>query len=74
MYDFKDIQKGPIASVVTSVNESVLNAVCSTGQTEKESEIYAVNFITDRKGNVLTYPNSFYSGIASAPIRPSRIL
>ena len=64
MYDFKDIQKGPIASVVTSVNESVLNAVCSTGQTEKESEIYAVNFITDRKGNVLTYPNSFYSGIA----------
>ena len=41
---FKDIQKGPIASVVTSVNESVLNAVCSTGQTEKESEIYAVKF------------------------------
>lgn len=66
MYDFQDIQRGSIATIVMSINESVLNAVCSTAK-EDGSEVYTINFITDRDGNVLTYPNSFYAGITADP-------
>lgn len=61
MYDFADIQRGTVGTVIMSINESVLNAVCSTAQ--EEGELYTVNFITDTQGNILTYPESFYSGI-----------
>lgn len=61
LYDFKNIQKGSIGTIVMSINESVLNAVCSTAQ--EGADVYTINFITDKQGNVLTYPNSFYSGI-----------
>ncbi|PWJ50461.1 cache domain-containing sensor histidine kinase [Faecalicatena contorta] len=63
MYDFENIQEGPIATIVMSINESVLNKVCKTSQGEDEKETYTINFITDREGNVLTYPDSFYAGI-----------
>lgn len=61
MYDFKNIQEGSIGTIVMSINESVLNAVCSTAQ--EGADVYTINFITDKQGNVLTYPDSFYSGI-----------
>lgn len=61
MYDFSDIQRGTIGTVIMSIDESVLNAVCSTVQ--EEGDLYTANFITDKEGNILTYPNSFYSGI-----------
>lgn len=66
LYDFKDIQKGPIGTIIMSINESVLHAVCSTAQ-EEGAEVYTINFITDREGNVLTYPNSFYAGVTMDP-------
>ncbi len=62
MYDFSDIQKGTVGTVVMSINESVLNAVCSGAQ--DGGELYTINFIMDKDGNILTYPGSFYSGIA----------
>ncbi len=62
MYDFKDIRKGAIGTVIMSVNESVLNAVCSTAR--ENEEVYTINFITDKDGTILSYPNSFYSGIS----------
>lgn len=61
MYDFTDIQRGAVGTVIMSINESVLNAVCSTAQ--ENGELYSINFIMDHAGNVLTYPESFYSGI-----------
>ena len=66
LYDFKDIQKGPIGTIVMSINESVLHAVCSTAREEGE-EVYTINFITDQEGNILTYPDSFYAGIVMDP-------
>lgn len=66
MFDFKNIQEGSIATIVMSINESVLNSVCSTAK-ENGTEPYTINFITDKEGNVLTYPNSFYSGITISP-------
>ncbi len=64
MYDFKDIGKGPIGTVIMSVSESVLHAVCSTAQ--EGAEVYTVNFISDQENHILTYPDSFYSGIVLA--------
>lgn len=64
MYDFRDMKKGKIGTVIMSVSESVLHAVCAAGQ--EEEGIYTVNFITDDKGAVLTYPDSFYSGLTLA--------
>lgn len=61
MYDFTDVQRGTIGTVIMSVNESVLNAVCSVS--EENGGSYAINFITDKEGSVLSYPDSFYSGI-----------
>lgn len=67
LHDFKDIQKGAIGTVIISVSESVLNAVCATVQ--EGAEVYTVTFIMDEAGNILTYPHSFYAGIALAPGR-----
>ena len=61
MYDFTDIQRGAVGTVIMSVNESVLNDVCGVAQ--ENEECYTINFITDKDGNILTYPNAFYSGI-----------
>ncbi|MEZ3434880.1 MAG: sensor histidine kinase [Lachnospiraceae bacterium] len=64
MYDFKDIRKGTIGTVIMSVNETVLNSVCSAGQ--EETDAYTFNFIADEEGRILTYPEPFYAGIALA--------
>lgn len=61
IYDFKNISNGSIATVILSINESVLNAVCSAGH-ENEG-VYSINFIMDAQGNVLTYPDAFYAGL-----------
>lgn len=61
IYDFQDISSGSIATVILSINESVLNAVCSAGH--EDEEVYSINFIMDAQGNVLTYPDAFYSGL-----------
>lgn len=67
MYDFADIQKGAVGTVVMSINESVLNDVCST--VKEDGEQYSINFIVDQDGNILSYPKSFYSGITLAKDR-----
>lgn len=63
MYNLKNMKEGSIATVVLSVNESVLNTVCNAGLPEDRSNAYAINFIMDKQNNILTYPNAFYSGI-----------
>lgn len=66
MFDLDNLSKGTIATVVMSVNESVLNEVC-TAVRDDNTEQYMINFITDQERNVLTYPDSFYSGIKMDP-------
>lgn len=63
MYDLNNIQNGPIATIVMSVNENVLSKVCNTSKDVSEDEIFAVNFIIDDQGNVISFPNAFYTGI-----------
>jgi Predicted signal transduction protein with a C-terminal ATPase domain len=64
VYDFRAIEKGPIATVVMSIDERVLNAVCNSVPLEDLSQEYSINFITDESGHVLTYVDPFYAGIS----------
>lgn len=66
MYNFNDIQKGTIATIVISINELVLNKVCNVGTQTEEGEVYAINFILNNDRHVLSYPNTFYTGITLA--------
>ncbi len=63
MYDFNRIEEGSIGTIVMSIDEEVLNRICAMNQSSDNNETYAVNFIMDEKNNVITYPDSFYSGI-----------
>ena len=61
MYDLNDIGKGRIATIVLTIEESVLSNICrNTDDPEGE---YSINFITDENRNVIAYPDDFYSGI-----------
>ncbi|MBT9811928.1 HAMP domain-containing protein [Enterocloster citroniae] len=66
MYDYNNLDKGVIATIVMSVDESVLRDICAVAIAEDEAE-YNINFITDRTGFVISYPNPFYTGINMNP-------
>lgn len=66
MYDYNNLDKGVIATIVMSVDESVLRDICVVAIAEDEAE-YNINFITDRTGFVISYPNPFYTGINMNP-------
>jgi len=63
MYDYNNLDRGTIATIVMSVDESVLRDICAVAIAEDEAE-YNINFITDTNGFVISYPNSFYTGIS----------
>lgn len=67
IYDFENIEKGAIATIVMSIDERILNENCSTIGKGNTLEEYSVSFIADDSGNVMTYPNAFYSGIPMNP-------
>lgn len=66
MYDYNNMRDGTIATIVMSVNESVLKDICFVDMDEAAAE-YNVNFITDKNRQVISYPNSFYTGIKMNP-------
>lgn len=66
MYDYNNLNRGTIATIVMSVDESVLRDICAVAIAEDEAE-YNINFITDTNGFVISYPNSFYTGISMNP-------
>ena len=66
MYDYNNLDRGTIATIVMSVDESVLRDICAVAIAEDEAE-YNINFITATNGFVISYPNSFYTGISMNP-------
>ena len=67
MYDYEDLEKGSIATVVMSVNEQILNQICATNRSRDPEQEYSVSFIVNKNGDVLSYPDSNYSGISMKP-------
>ncbi len=66
MYDYNNLDRGTIATIVMSVDEGVLRDICAVAIAEDEAE-YNINFITDTDGFVISYPNPFYTGINMNP-------
>lgn len=66
MFDYNRLDKGVIATIVMSVDESVLREICAVAIAEDEAE-YNINFIADKNGYVISYPDSFYTGIHMNP-------
>lgn len=62
MYDYNNLDKGVIATIVMSVDENILRDICAVAIAEDEAE-YNINFITDKSGYVISYPDPFYTGI-----------
>lgn len=67
IYDYQNLGSGEIAVIVMSVDEKVLDNICTAGQEKQEEGEYSLSFITDSSGNVMSYPDSFYSGIPMNP-------
>ena len=53
MFDYNNLDKGVIATIVMSVDESVLRDICAVAIAEDEAE-YNINFITDESGYVIS--------------------
>lgn len=66
MFDYNRLDKGAIATIVMSVDENVLREICTVAIAEDEAE-YNINFIADKDGYVISYPDSFYTGIYMNP-------
>lgn len=66
MYDYNNLEKGSIATIVMSVDQSVLKDICAVSIEEDEAE-YNINFITDKERNVISYPDVFFTGIPMNP-------
>lgn len=66
MYDYNNLERGTIATIVMSLDEGVLRDICAVAIAQDEAE-YNINFITDTNGFVISYPNPFYTGISMNP-------
>lgn len=62
MYDYKNLEKGSIATIVMSVDVQVLDRICTVDFERDPNQVYNVTFITDAGGHILSYPDLRYSG------------
>ena len=62
IYDYTDFEEGSIATVVMSIDAGVLDRICTIDYQHDSNQENNVNFITDKSGNILSYPNPIYDG------------
>ena len=63
LFDFDDLEKGSIATVVMSVDQSILSSICGNG-TKRDNSI---NFIMNQKQEIISYPDEDFTGISVNP-------
>ena len=63
LFDFDDLEKGSIATVVMSVDQSILSSICGNG-TKRDNSI---NFIMNQKQEIISYPDEDFTGISINP-------
>ncbi len=64
MVDFNDIKKGPIGVIVISIDEDIIYKACNEAENINENSkgIKSVNFIVDKSGNIVSFPDKEYVG------------
>lgn len=65
MYDLNDLGGEPIATIVMTLDESILKELCENK--EDASIRTGINFIIDEKNHIMTYPDSFFAGVVLDP-------
>ena len=63
MFDFNDLEKGSIATVIMSVDQKILSSICGNGTKEDPS----INFILNKEQRVVSYPDEDFTGNAINP-------
>lgn len=58
MFDFNNLEKGSIATVIMSVDQKILSSICGNGSKEDPS----VNFILNKEQSVVSYPDEDFTG------------
>ena len=63
MFDFNNLEKGSIATVIMSVDQKILSSICGNGTKEDPS----INFILNKEQRVVSYPDEDFTGNAINP-------
>ena len=63
MFDFNDLEKGSIATVIMSVDQKILSSICGNGTKEDPS----INFILNKEQRVVSYLDEDFTGNAINP-------
>ena len=63
MFDFNDLEKGSIATVIMSVDQKILSSICGNGTKEDPS----INIILNKEQRVVSYPDEDFTGNAINP-------
>ena len=63
LFDFNNLDQGSIATVVMSVDQSILGAICGNGMAEDNS----INFIMNQENQIVSYPDAEFTG---NPVNP----
>ena len=62
IYDYEEPERGATATVVMSIDGQVLNDICTVDYRNDPNQEYNVNFIVDKSGFIISYPDSSYAG------------
>lgn len=60
LFDFQNLERGSIATVIMSVDQSILSSICGNGDREDVS----INFILNQERQVVSYPDEDFTGNA----------
>ncbi len=63
MFDFDHLDRGCIATVIMTIDETVLGDICGSREMEGQS----INFIINGERKVIAYPDADFSGITMNP-------
>lgn len=63
LFDFNDLEKGSIGTIVLSVDQKILSSICGNGTTQDNS----INFILNKEQRVISYPDEDFTGISMNP-------
>ena len=65
IFDFDDLEKGSIATVIVSIDADILNNLCNVSN--EENMEHGINFIMDNAQRIIAYPDMDFSGIDKNP-------